>query len=84
MLICALDNMTRIHGKVHPMIAVLSIGDCELLLLRRKSVIARAESSTSVSSSSAFYGGAGDNVYEKVFHTEMQRIGGNKQAPLQV
>ena len=24
-----------IHGKLHPMIAVLSIGDCELLMLRR-------------------------------------------------
>merc|ERR1719456_899318 len=34
-LLSALDNSTRIHGKVHPMIAVLSIGDCELLMLRR-------------------------------------------------
>merc|ERR550514_1248657 len=34
-LLAALDNSTRIHGKLHPMIAVLSIGDCELLLLRR-------------------------------------------------
>ena len=52
-LLAALDNSTRIHGKVliagndrlvrlihelhsaqlHPMIAVLSIGDCELLML---------------------------------------------------
>merc|ERR1719226_47198 len=34
-LLAALDNGTRIHGKLHPMIAVLSIGDCELLMLRR-------------------------------------------------
>merc|ERR1719352_1251006 len=34
-LLAALDNSTRIHGKLHPMIAVLSIGDCELLMLRR-------------------------------------------------
>merc|ERR1719445_2375214 len=34
-LLAALDNGTRIHGKIHPMIAVLSIGDCELLMLRR-------------------------------------------------
>lgn len=36
-LLATLDNSTRIHGKVHPMIAVLSIGDCELLMLRRTS-----------------------------------------------
>mmetsp|Transcript_24433 Transcript_24433/g.44834 ORF Transcript_24433/g.44834 Transcript_24433/m.44834 type:complete len:402 (-) Transcript_24433:186-1391(-) len=34
-LLAALDNSTRIHGKCHPMIAVLSIGDCELLMMRR-------------------------------------------------
>merc|ERR1719163_1161657 len=34
-LLAALDNSTKIHGKLHPMIAVLSIGDCELLMLRR-------------------------------------------------
>merc|ERR1719326_669320 len=34
-ILAVLDNSTRIHGKLHPMIAVLSIGDCELLLLRR-------------------------------------------------
>eukprot|EP00392_Amoebophrya_sp_AT5.2_P000524 g525.t1 len=55
--------MTKVHGKTHPMIAVLSIGDCELLLLRRQSPQADLDT---------------------VFHTEMQRIGGNKQAPLQV
>lgn len=61
-LICALDNMSKIHGKVHPMIAVLSIGDCELLLLRRNP----------------------NNQLEAMFHTEMQRIDGHTQTPLQV
>jgi len=58
-----LDNSTRIHGKLHPMIAVLSIGDCELLILRKVT---------------------GRNEYEMVFNTEMQRIDGNCQCPLQV
>merc|ERR1711920_272364 len=35
-LLATLDNRTRIHGKLHPMIAVLSIGDCELMMLRRQ------------------------------------------------
>eukprot|EP00397_Hematodinium_sp_SG-2012_P025717 GEMP01026888.1.p1 GENE.GEMP01026888.1~~GEMP01026888.1.p1 ORF type:complete len:412 (+),score=102.06 GEMP01026888.1:29-1237(+) len=61
-LICALDNMSKIHGKVHPMIAVLSIGDCELLLLRRNQ----------------------HRALEAIFHTEMQRIDGHAQTPLQV
>ena len=34
-LLAVLDNSTRIHGKLHPMVAVLTIGDCELLMLRR-------------------------------------------------
>merc|ERR1712226_1168929 len=58
------DNSTRIHGKLHPMIAILSIGDCELLILRRTE--------------------GRHNPLELVFHTEMQRIDGNAQAPLQV
>jgi len=58
-----LDNSTRIHGKLHPMIAVLSIGDCELIILRKS-----PES----------------QQYEVVFNTEMQRIDGNCQCPLQV
>ena len=29
------DNSTRIHGKLHPMIAIITVGDCELLVLRR-------------------------------------------------
>jgi len=63
-LLGILDNSTRIHGKLHPMIAVLSIGDCELLILRRTS--------------------GKQGPLEAVFHTEMQRIDGNAQAPLQV
>jgi len=34
-LLAILDNSTKIHGKIHPMVAVLTIGDCELLMLRR-------------------------------------------------
>jgi len=34
-LLAALDNRSKIHGQRRPMIALLSIGDCELLLLRR-------------------------------------------------
>jgi len=34
-LLGIMDNSTVIHGRVHPMIAVLTIGDCELLMLRR-------------------------------------------------
>merc|ERR1719262_943691 len=63
-LLAALDNSTRIHGKLHPMIAVLSIGDCELLMLRRTQ------------------GRKSDLV--AVFQTEMQRIDGHMQTPLQL
>eukprot|EP00928_Gymnodinium_smaydae_P072522 TRINITY_DN55873_c0_g1_i1.p1 TRINITY_DN55873_c0_g1~~TRINITY_DN55873_c0_g1_i1.p1 ORF type:complete len:443 (+),score=87.90 TRINITY_DN55873_c0_g1_i1:121-1329(+) len=63
-LLSILDNSTKIHGKLHPMIAVISIGDCEVIVLRR-------------------IGGAARPL-ETVFHTEMQRIDGNAQAPLQV
>jgi len=62
-LLAILDNSTRIHGKLHPMIAVLSVGDCELLVLRRLK---------------------GQELFETVFHTEMQRIDGNAQCPLQL
>jgi hypothetical protein len=44
------------------MIAVCSIGDCEILILRR----------------------GGDGYLAPVFHTEMQRIDGNAQSPLQL
>jgi len=33
--LAALDNSTVIHGQLHPMIAMLSLGGCELLQLRR-------------------------------------------------
>jgi protein phosphatase PTC7 len=62
-LTAIMDNSTRIHGKLHPMIAVCSIGDCEILILRRQSRDAR---------------------FQPVFHTEMQRIDGNAQSPLQL
>merc|ERR1719456_1072801 len=63
-LLAALDNMTKIHGKLHPMDAVLSIGDCELLMLRRMN--------------------GAQSELEAVFHTEMQRIDGHVQTPLQL
>mmetsp|Transcript_16056 Transcript_16056/g.44173 ORF Transcript_16056/g.44173 Transcript_16056/m.44173 type:complete len:399 (-) Transcript_16056:103-1299(-) len=63
-LLAILDNSTRIHGKLHPMIAVLSIGDCELLILRRLMGF--------------------ESQLEPVFHTEMQRIDGHAQCPLQI
>lgn len=63
-LLAILDNMTRIHGKLHPMVAVLSIGDCELLMLRRMH--------------------GPHSPLQAVFHTEMQRIEGNVQTPLQL
>lgn len=63
-LLSLLDNSTKIHGKLHPMIAVLTIGDCELLLLRRLQ--------------------GRDSALTAVFHTEMQRIDGHVQTPLQL
>jgi serine/threonine protein phosphatase PrpC len=63
-LLAVLDNSTRIHGKLHPMVAVLTIGDCELLMLRR--VNGRR------------------SAFQAVFHTEMQRIDGHVQTPLQL
>lgn len=63
-LLAILDNSTKIHGKLHPMVAVLSIGDCELLILRRLQ--------------------GAHSPLQAVFHTEMQRIGGNSQTPLQL
>jgi len=61
-LTAIMDNSTRIHGKLHPMIAVCSIGDCEIVILRRGT----------------------DGLLAPVFHTEMQRIDGNAQSPLQL
>merc|ERR1719262_2033337 len=63
-LLGILDNSTRIHGKLHPMVAVLTIGDCELLMLRR------------------LHGR--QSGLQAVFHTEMQRIDGHVQTPLQL
>jgi protein phosphatase PTC7 len=59
-----LDNSTKIHGKPHPMIAVITVGDCQLLVLRRTQ-------------------GRGSRL-ESVFQTEMQRIDGHVQTPLQI
>jgi len=63
-LLTIMDNSTQIHGKLHPMMAVMSIGDCELLILRRTK--------------------GRQYPLEAVFHTEMQRIDGHAQTPLQV
>mmetsp|Transcript_107570 Transcript_107570/g.309624 ORF Transcript_107570/g.309624 Transcript_107570/m.309624 type:complete len:417 (-) Transcript_107570:99-1349(-) len=64
LVLAVLDNSTKIHGKLHPMVAVISIGDCELLLLRRVHGLS--------------------TKFEAVFQTEMQRIDGNLQTPLQL
>merc|ERR1719284_2059762 len=61
-LTATMDNSTKIHGKLHPMIAVCSIGDCEILVLRRNA----------------------EGRLSPAFHTEMQRVGGNAQCPLQL
>jgi len=63
-LLAVLDNSTRIHGKLHPMVAVTTIGDCELMMLRR--IPDRSK------------------PFQTVFYTEMQRIDGHAQTPLQV
>lgn len=59
-----MDNSTKIHGKLHPMVAIITIGDCELLILRRVQ-------------------GARTQL-QAVCHTEMQRIDGHAQTPLQL
>jgi protein phosphatase PTC7 len=61
-LTATMDNSTKIHGKLHPMIAVCSIGDCEILVLRRTE----------------------NGHLATAFHTEMQRVDGNAQCPLQL
>ncbi|CAE7940774.1 CFAP251, partial [Symbiodinium sp. KB8] len=63
-VLAVMDNSTRIHGKLHPMIAIITIGDCELIVLRRVK-------------------GARQPL-EIVCHTEMQRIDGHAQTPLQL
>jgi serine/threonine protein phosphatase PrpC len=62
-LSATMDNSTKIHGKLHPMIAICSIGDCEILVLRRD---------------------PHSGYLSTAFHTEMQRIDGNAQSPLQL
>lgn len=61
-LTATMDNSTRIHGKLHPMVAICSVGDCEILILRRTE----------------------EGRLAPAFHTEMQRIDGNAQSPLQL
>lgn len=63
-LLAVMDNSTRIHGKLHPMVAVITVGDCELLMLRRYP--------------------SHVSPLEECFHTEMQRIDGHNQTPLQL
>merc|ERR1719174_1558570 len=63
-LLAILDNSTQIHGKLHPMVAIVAVGDCELLMLRRLK--------------------GRQSLLEPVFHTEMQRIGGHAQQPIQI
>jgi protein phosphatase PTC7 len=63
-LLAVMDNSSQIHGKLHPMIGVVTLGDCELVVLRRKK--------------------GRQGPLEVVLHTEMQRIGGQAQTPLQL
>lgn len=63
-VLAIMDNSTRIHGKRHPMIAIVTVGDCELLILRR------------------VQGRMGP--LHAICHTEMQRIDGHCQTPLQL
>merc|ERR1719352_1457086 len=46
------------------MVAIVAVGDCELLMLRRLK--------------------GRQSLLEPVFHTEMQRIGGHAQQPIQI
>lgn len=63
-VLAVMDNSTRIHGKLHPMIAIITVGDCELIVLRRVK--------------------GPQGPLELVCHTEMQRIDGHAQTPLQL
>lgn len=64
-LLAVMDNSTQIHGKLHPMIGVVTLGDCELVILRRMDE------------------GCGSSL-QVILRTEMQRIGGHSQTPLQL
>lgn len=63
-LLAVMDNTTQIHGKFHPMVGVVTLGDCELVMLRRTNGL--------------------QHPLQVILHTEKQRIGGNKQTPLQL
>lgn len=63
-LLAVMDNSSTIHGKLHPMIGVVTLGDCELVMLRRSA--------------------GRKGPLQVVLHTEMQRIGGHNQTPLQL
>lgn len=63
-LLAVMDNSTMIHGKLHPMVGVVTLGDCEMVMLRRQ--------------------GNKRGPLQVVLHTEMQRIGGHSQTPLQL
>ncbi|CAK0867615.1 unnamed protein product [Prorocentrum cordatum] len=64
-LLAVMDNSSQVHGKLHPMIGVITLGDCALVMLRRGS-------------------GNRQGPLQVVLHTEMQRIGGHSQTPLQL
>jgi len=65
-LLAVMDNSSQVHGKLHPMIGVVTLGDCALVMLRRTSSNSR------------------QGPLQVVLHTEMQRIGGHNQTPLQL
>jgi len=64
-ILAIMDNSTQLHGKQHPMLSIITIGDCELLILRRGQE-------------------EGRSPLQLVCHTEMQRINGHAQTPLQL
>ncbi|CAK9015519.1 PPM-type phosphatase domain-containing protein [Durusdinium trenchii] len=78
-LLAVLDNSTRVHGKLHPMVAVLTIGDCEMLMMRRRSAQPSKANEVMSEMFQVLYGSG-----LMVFHTEMQRIDGHSQTPLQL
>jgi len=47
--LATLDNSTVIHGQIHPMVAMLTIGGCELLQLRRRDNDGHAPTSSQAS-----------------------------------
>lgn len=59
-----MDNGSKMHGKLHPMIGIVTVGDCEVMILRR------TQGRTS--------------PLQVICATEMQRIDGHAQTPLQL